>query len=813
MNKAVVITRGALIGGIAIWGCVFMALSMAGTGYFQVLNILGFLFLSLAPGMLTVLSLRLKPLPFFGILSLTVAFSLLELMIVGVLGNTILPHFGIARPLDQLVLIAEIMLLIAALSAVAWRRLAGWSIDVREKISSLFPTKLDAYLSFLPVLFVVQSMVGAFRLNNGSSGMWTLVMLGEIALYSLILFIFSKKIGDDTPPIALFFMSLSLLLMTSLRGWYITGHDIQQEYKVFELTKNAGIWSMAFFRDPYNACLSITILPTIFFNLLKASDPYIYKFIFQIFFAFCPSLAYLITRHWINKTISFLAGFYFLTFPTFFADMPFLVRQEIAFIFYGLMLYIIFEEKLGIKIRRLLFVSMGIGVVLSHYSTTYTTLFIFTLAVISRLIFVKLLQYLQEKWNFFAHSSLNGPSENRIAGSKGKITLMMVIILFAANFFWTSLVTNTGGHLTTVLRGTINAMKDGFTENNRSIDALTLVSFRKPSQQEAFHDYLAKVIAPIRAEAKPGAYYDATAYDQYNFTALPDEQVPLTKLGTLIQKSGIDFVGGIALFGRMLAKFMEILAPLGIVYILLRKSSSKCVDIEFYLLALYSLFFIFLNIVIPVLSTEYGIFRALQQSMFVLALPMVLGGIWMDALIGKVKLFLFRYCPKIAEMRLRNLLNAQNSAFSITLALLFFLYSTTFLPQVFGQTPAILFLNNAGRYYDNYLIKAAEVFAVDWLDRVISSDSDSTHGVNLYIQTDRYSRKKFASITTLDAYNDIFPGVVRKDAYVFLGQATAKKGRATFVYNSDQVTYVYPMQFLDDNKNLIYSNGSAKVYR
>ena len=35
----------------------------------------------------------------------------------------------------------------------------------------------------------------------------------------------------------LFLMSVALLFMTSLRGWYVTGHDIQTEYHVFRLTE------------------------------------------------------------------------------------------------------------------------------------------------------------------------------------------------------------------------------------------------------------------------------------------------------------------------------------------------------------------------------------------------------------------------------------------------------------------------------------------------------------------------------------------------------------------------------------------------
>ena len=52
---------------------------------------------------------------------------------------------------------------------------------------------------------------------------------------------------------AIYCVSLALLLMTSLRGWYTTGHDIQREYRMFELTLTNGNWRMSRFKDAYNA--------------------------------------------------------------------------------------------------------------------------------------------------------------------------------------------------------------------------------------------------------------------------------------------------------------------------------------------------------------------------------------------------------------------------------------------------------------------------------------------------------------------------------------------------------------------------------
>jgi hypothetical protein len=55
--------------------------------------------------------------------------------------------------------------------------------------------------------------------------------------------------------------------------------------------------------------------------------------------------------------------------------------------------------------------------------------------------------------------------------------------------------------------------------------------------------------------------------------------------------------------------------------------------------------------------------------------------------------------------------------------------------------------------------------------------------------------------------------VIQQAGYVFLNATTANEHRATIIYNADAVTYTYPIQFLQDNKNLIYNNGGSEVYR
>src|SRR5690348_9414551 len=117
------ITRNKIILPIIAWLFIFLALSAYNFNQLQLLNIVGYLFLMIVPGLLTLLCVKLRGLEFWGYVALTVAFSLLELMLMALLGNTFLPFAGITRPLDKFPLMLELYLLVGTLASIAWLRI------------------------------------------------------------------------------------------------------------------------------------------------------------------------------------------------------------------------------------------------------------------------------------------------------------------------------------------------------------------------------------------------------------------------------------------------------------------------------------------------------------------------------------------------------------------------------------------------------------------------------------------------------------------------------------------------------------------
>src|SRR6266567_8113086 len=95
-----IITAQRVTAVVTAWLALFVALSLAHFSPLGLLNIVGFPFLLLVPGYLTVLLLRLAQLRGAVKILLAVGLSGAELTTVAFLGNEFLPLAHIARPLD-----------------------------------------------------------------------------------------------------------------------------------------------------------------------------------------------------------------------------------------------------------------------------------------------------------------------------------------------------------------------------------------------------------------------------------------------------------------------------------------------------------------------------------------------------------------------------------------------------------------------------------------------------------------------------------------------------------------------------------------
>ncbi len=718
----------------------------------------------------------------------SLALVLLGLMVGGLAINEVLPFVGISRPLDRLPVVITQLIVLAGLAVwrrERWRWFDGPSPKSRQATYSVIGTR-DQILLVVCAILVVCSVAGPIRLNNGAGGGLTTAMLILAAAVIAGLFSWRRILNGLTIAAAIYLLSLALLLMTSLRGWFVTGHDIQREFQMFELTSGQGVWNIETYRSTYNACLSITILPTIIERTTGIPDLYVFKVVVQILYALCPVLIYLIARRFASKSVAILAAVYFIAFPTYFTDMPYLIRQELAFFFLGVALVLITNSELTINKRRIGFVILGVGVMLSHYSTMYVLLGVLILAwILTRaVLIVRILIGKRQK--------RHGESRQRPVTKHTPAVLNWAVIVMLAvlTFLWFGPLTRTASPLDETVSSTVSSLIGKQAIGHRPSDAsYSIFGGAKTNPQTLLKYYAYESIKSTEKGRETQENYPLSEVGRYPTNVVPPEELPLTALGKAAERLGVNVSMANGLLHRGAAVILQLFVGLGFMLVLLRRARGFRPSPEFAFGAAACVGIVALHVLLPNVSADYGVLRTFAQALFWLAPFLAVGSIQAFSWLGRP-----------TSLRV---------AFGVATVL--FLSLTGVITQALGGYPPQLHLNNSGRNYDNYYLNAQEVSGIRWLQgRVRAEWADS---VGLRVSTDRYAVARFGSYADVEADDDIFPTLLRRDAYAFLGYTATQKGEVTLFIAGDRVTYYYPIDFLDKNKSLIYSSDGARVYR
>lgn len=331
-------------------------------------------------------------------------------MIYGLIINFVLPKIGFTQPLSFIYIWPVYLIFLFPIIKLV-SNINNW---IRESIN-LWPIKLMILIN--PLL----AILGVNRLDNTGDG--RLAIISVILVCLVFIFTFLRKDNNEgTLKLAIYSSALSLILANSLRSNFLVGWDIHQEFFVFRLTNIANFWNINTFKDAYNACLSITILPTIIHNLTGISQLTIFRFIYPLIIALIPVIVFLIGTRFTSKKIAYAGAFAFLIQAQFISQLPALLRQGIAFIFFALMIDSLIRNDFTQKYRNLIVLIFGSGMILSHYSTTYIAL---TLLLVAKSISV----LLSKVW-------LDGKKSTSLSYG-------IIAILFLSAFLWNVLITNT----------------------------------------------------------------------------------------------------------------------------------------------------------------------------------------------------------------------------------------------------------------------------------------------------------------------------------------------------------------------------------
>jgi uncharacterized membrane protein len=179
--------------------------------------------------------------------------------------------------------------------------------------------------------------------------------------------------------------------------------------------------------------------------------------------------------------------------------------------------------------------------------------------------------------------------------------------------------------------------------------------------------------------------------------------------------------------------------------------------------------------------------RAYQQILVILSLPAVIGS-----------LLIFKFFKK-KHLRI----------FSVLIIFIFyFLFLSDFIPQVVGGTYSPMQLNNYGNGYDEWYVHKTEVNSAGWLLKE-SDDKDL-----IYVDVRAVSRTLLLTgKSNNEIINIILPQTIDKKAYVYSGYINTVKKRGFVSVQGDIISYNFPTEFLNQNKNKIYNNGDSEVYK
>ncbi|GAA5009929.1 DUF2206 domain-containing protein [Kitasatospora paranensis] len=701
-------------------------------------------------------------------LMVAVGFAVATDLVIALGVNTVLPLAGAAHPLTRINLAGATAMALSVLGAFLPEEAAPAARRPGLPRGAL-------PVGALAALALVLSVAGPIRLNNGLSGTVSTVAL--VAVAALLLLLLARRRRYSVPLLegGLYVAAAALLLLNSLRGWGIAGHDIQREYEYFRLTLGGSLWNVGLYPDAYNACLSITLLPVSVVRLTGIPGLYVFKVVLPLLFALTPVLVHRSVRNVAPQFVALLSAVYFLLFPTFFTDMTFLGRQEIAFLLLGCVTTVLTDAGRPARARRWAVLALLAGCVLSHYSTTYVVV-----ATLGAGYAVELL------WRLAGR--LGRPRtrrRNRVAATGSLVTWWLVLVPAVLAVVWAGPVTHTSVQLKSTL-GIVaqEILHPGRAQGGSSDTSYSLLGGAKASPQQRLDTYRSESVTATAAQRAAGDYLTLPSVDGYPTPVVGQEDQPLTGLGRLLDGLGVGVAGLNGLLRQAAALLLQILVLVGFGAVLRARRHSFRPLRDQVTLTVGALTMVVLFTLLPQLSVDYSVLRAFQQGLFFFAPFLAAGTLWLLRWAGR------RTVP-----------------LACVLATALFLDLTGVVPKVLGGYPAQLQLSNSGRSYDIYYPHAEEQMAVYWLEQQIAGDKRQL------LQTDRYTFSRLQTLITGPAQADIYPTVMRPNSYVLLGTTTVRKGEVTVFYRGDLITYRYPTALLSATKNRIYSSEGVVIYR
>jgi uncharacterized membrane protein len=734
-------------------------------------QIIGFVLLTFIPGVLILRILRIHNIGIIESLAYSVGLSLAFVMFSGALINFVLPFIGISRPISLLPVTASLALLIAIMTAVAY---------VRDKdfVSSKKTTpekKLQLPAVLLLVLLLLLAILGATLVDAFQNNILLIILILAIAAV-VGLAAFGKFIQPQVYPLAVFIISICLLYQTTLMSPYLVGSDIYTEYHFYRIVAYTGFWD-ASIPDPVNSCLSITILAPVYSLLLNVDGIWMFKAIYPLIFALMPLILFHVFSQQMSQKKAFLSVFFFVAVPTFSLEMIALCRQQVAELFFALIILLLVDRKLNLGPKLTLAAIFAASIVVSHYSLGFIG-FIY-MGLFLPVVFIIKSDIFRKAWGWLT-AKLGGLPESLTSARAlpAKVLIAVVAIYFVVGSAWYGIVAS--GINLKVIRGLAGTYTDITTT---SLGQLV----PQPTQP-------AQPTQPI-------AFLDFGHRDALVQTALGLDFSQASPQGKVF---------------RVLQYITELFLIAGCIRLIFRPKGLRFTA-EYIALSTTSVLIILACIFLPGFAEALNTTRMYHIALIMLAPFCILGGeaIWLG-----ISSLWHRIGRKVREASAINAEDNQGYLKFVATALLipYFLFTSGFIYEATGQDVTDRIDTPYSIALSSYRVNLTSIFywqdgaAARWLTQ--RADTDTKVYVDMH------------SGSLLWLYD--FPGnlialpqdasKIAEDDYMFLTTWNINKKEATFAISPGpglrhNVSFnrIPGLSTAIEGKNKIYDNGGAQI--
>ena len=208
---------------------------------------------------------------------------------------------------------------------------------------------------------------------------------------------------------------------------------------------------------------------------------------------------------------------------------------------------------------------------------------------------------------------------------------------------------------------------------------------------------------------------------------------------------------------------------------------KRYISLEFVAICCAAYILILLVLFIPYLQENYNITRLYLQLFAILTIP-AMAAFW----------FMVRYSKTFGP-----------ALISIVVALILLLL-TGFLGQFTGGSLQIITTQPNGTF-DTFYVYDNEEYAAKWLNK----NREKT----VPVFADTIADLRLQSYSNIDAHLELFPATIPRKSYVYLIDVNTKREHSYYPFNNSTLSYNTPIQFLNNNKNLIYSAGGLEIFR